>query len=83
MAEGLIATIAAEASKAASSFSAPAKLAFIGYCVLAYAKSICTSSREFLIVASIFLFVEVLHDDFARIWLNIKAVQWATKKAGG
>ena len=56
-----------------SSITSPAKIAFIGYVVLAYTGKISTSTWEFIAVAVIFFIVQVLHDDYARIWLNKKA----------
>jgi hypothetical protein len=56
-----------------SSITSPAKLAFAGYVVLAYAGKIATSKWEFLGVAFLFLILQVLHDDYLRIVLN----KWA------
>jgi len=58
-----------------ATLTSPAKLAFFGYCLLAYAGKIPTSKWDFLAVAVLFLFIQVFHDDYLRIWLNIRAEQ--------
>ncbi len=57
------------------SITSPAKLAFIGYVLLAYTGKIETSRWEFITIAVAFFILQVLHDDFARIWLNERAKQ--------
>jgi ABC-type sugar transport system permease subunit len=46
---------------------------FIGYAVLVYQGRLPTSRTEFVAVALVFLVLQVLHDNFARIWLNERA----------
>ncbi len=53
-----------------ASITSPAKLAFIGYVVLAYAGKVATSTLQFLIVASVFFVLQVIHDDYLRVLLN-------------
>ena len=60
-------------SAVGASFTSPAKLAFVGYVVLAYHRDITTSTWQFIFVALVFFFLQVLHDDYVRIWLNKKA----------
>jgi hypothetical protein len=57
-----------------SALTSPAKLAFAGYVILAYKGAIPAPSLwQFLVVAGVFILVQVFHDDFARIVLN----RWA------
>ena len=56
-----------------ASITSPAKLAFIGYVILAYTGKISTSKWEFVAIAAVFFALQVLHDDYARIWLNRRA----------
>ena len=53
-----------------ASITSPAKLAFIGYVVLAYMGKIQTSRSQFLLAAATFFLAQVLHDDFGRKLLN-------------
>ena len=62
-----------------ASITSPAKLAFIGYVVLAYAGKIATSTLQLLIVASVFFVLQVIHDDYLRILLNRLAELKAAK----
>ena len=66
-------------SSLGASITSPAKLAFIGYVVLAYKGKIPSSKWEFIAIATVFLFAQVLHDDYARIWLNRRAELQAEK----
>ena len=59
------------------SITSPAKLAFIGYVLLAYSGKVETSRWEFIVVALVFFALQIAHDDFARIWLNERARQLA------
>ncbi|MGA9068936.1 MAG: hypothetical protein WB424_01700 [Terracidiphilus sp.] len=52
-------------------FASPAKIAFIGYVVLAYTGKIEVNLCQFLIIASIFFFLQIFHDDFLREALNL------------
>ncbi len=52
----------------------PAKMIYIGYILLAALERIQSSLSQFLWVSVVFLLVQVLHDDFLRIRLNIWAV---------
>jgi hypothetical protein len=65
-----------------AAITSPAKLAFIGYCVLVYADKIkpAPTPLAFLGVVTVFLVVQVLHDDYLRIWLNRRAQQGCSKK---
>ena len=51
-------------------FAWPAKIAFIGYVLLAYAGKIQTNIQQFLLVAAVFFAIQVLHDDCLRIAFN-------------
>lgn len=63
-----------------AALTSPAKLAFAGFVILAYNGKISgLSFRKFLVVAAVFLFVQVVHDDFLRIVLN----RWAVWYSGG
>jgi hypothetical protein len=62
-----------------ASITSPAKLAFIGYVVLAYTDKISTSKWEFIAIAVILLALQVLHDDYGRICLNKLAERQAEK----
>jgi len=63
-------SIAEAIASVGRAFSSPAKIAFIGYVVLAYAGKIEANLCQFLIIATIFFFLQVFHDDFLRIALN-------------
>lgn len=52
-------------------FTSPAKLASIGYVVLAYSGKIQTSFYQFLLVAAVFFALQVIHDDCLRIAFNV------------
>jgi hypothetical protein len=66
-------------SSLGTSITSPAKIAFIGYVVLAYTGKICTSKWEFIVFAFVFFVAQVLHDDYARILLNRRAELQAKK----
>jgi hypothetical protein len=53
-----------------NSITSPAKLAFVGYVVLAYAGKIGTSTCQFIAVALVFFFLQISHDDCLRYALN-------------
>ncbi len=63
-------SIAEAIASVGRAFASPAKIAFIGYVVLAYAGKIEANLRQFLIVAAIFFFLQIFHDDCLRIALN-------------
>jgi hypothetical protein len=63
-----------------ASITSPAKFAFIGYVVLAYAGKVATSTLQFLLVASVFFVLQVIHDDYLRILLNRSAELKAAAK---
>jgi hypothetical protein len=52
------------------SFASPAKIAFIGYVVLAYSGKIATGITQFIVVAAVFFLLQMFHDDYFRIVLN-------------
>jgi predicted nucleotidyltransferase len=55
--------------------TSPTKLAFAGFVILAYNGKISgLSFCKFLVVAAVFVAVQVVHDDFLRIVLNRKAL---------
>ncbi len=56
-----------------SALAAPAKLAFAGYVLLAATGKIESSGGEFFVVAVLFFFAQIWHDDYYRIRLNEKA----------
>lgn len=66
-------------SSLGASITSPAKLAFIGFCVLVYADKIKIEEWEFVVFAIVFFIFQVLHDDFARILLNKRAELQADK----
>ena len=68
-------------SSFSASITSPAKLAFIGYVVLAYIGKIQTSRWQFIIVAVSFFLLQVFHDDYLRIRLNASA-ELSAKAAG-
>jgi hypothetical protein len=53
-----------------SAITSPAKLAFVGYVILAACGKISTSRWEFLGTAIMFFVLQVGHDDWLRIVLN-------------
>jgi hypothetical protein len=63
-------SIAESIASVGRAFASPAKMAFIGYVLLAYAGKIEVNICEFLIVATIFFFLQIIHDDCLRIALN-------------
>jgi hypothetical protein len=63
-------SIAEAIASVGRAFASPAKIAFIGYVVLAYSGKIEVNVTQFLIVAAIFFFLQILHDDCLRIALN-------------
>jgi len=60
-------------SSVGASITSPAKLAFVGYVVLAYHRDITVSTFQFISVALVFFLLQVMHDDYLRIRLNKKA----------
>jgi hypothetical protein len=56
-----------------STITSPAKLGFAAYVLLVYSGKIATSKCEFLVIATIFFALQVLHDDYLRKVLN----RWA------
>jgi hypothetical protein len=54
-------------------FASPAKIAFIGYVLLAYAGKIQTNIYQFAFATGLFVCLQVFHDDYLRIVLNRKA----------
>jgi hypothetical protein len=61
--------------------TSPAKLAFAGYVILVYKGAICgVSLCRFLVVAVLFIVVQVIHDDWGRILLNRWAYAIAARK---
>ena len=63
-------SIAKAIASIGTAFTSPAKIAFIGYVILAYTGKIEVNLFQFLIIASIFFFLQVFHDDCLRIALN-------------
>jgi hypothetical protein len=63
-----------------AAITSPAKLAFAGFVILAYRGTIHPSRCQFLIVAGLFILVQVFHDDFLRIVLNRAALALAEKR---
>lgn len=64
-----------------AALTSPAKLAFAGFVVLVYKGALCRVSLcTFLVVAFLFIAIQVFHDDFLRIILNRGAHQYAEKK---
>ena len=63
-------SIAEAIASVGRAFASPAKIAFIGYVVLANTGKIEANLQQFMIVAAIFFFLQVLHDDFLRYALN-------------
>ncbi len=64
-----------------AALTSPAKLAFAGYVILAYKGAVASVSlSQFLIIATVFLVVNILHDDFCRILLNRWAYGIAEKR---
>lgn len=53
-----------------SAITSPAKLAFLGYVILAATDSIATSVWQFVVVTIVFLVIQIIHDDYLRIRLN-------------
>ena len=55
-----------------ATLTSPAKLAFAGFVVLVYTDKIipAPSLREFIVITALFIFIQVLHDDYLRILLN-------------
>ena len=59
-----------------AALTSPAKLAFAGYVILAYSGRIHDGSLcQVLVVAGVFILLQVFHDDYFRIVLN----RWAEK----
>jgi hypothetical protein len=67
-----------------SAITSPAKLAFAGYVLLAYKGTITTTNAEFFIVAGLFFFLQMLHDDYLRIRPNLWGERnWPFQSLGG
>lgn len=56
-----------------SAIAAPAKVAFVAYVIVTATGRIETSACTFLLVAVVFLALQVFHDDYLRIRLNERA----------
>ncbi len=58
-------------SSLGTAITAPAKLAYAGYILLAYKGALCgVTLRQFLFVSVLFLVIQIGHDDYLRIRLN-------------
>ena len=73
------ASIAEALASIGRAFASPAKIAFIGYVVLAYAGKVNTNVCQFVVVTLAFLIVQVFHDDYLRIILNRTAERVGSK----
>ena len=71
-------------SSIGSAITSPAKLAFAGFVLLVYKGKITTTNTEFFWVVGLFLFVQIIHDDYLRKRLNIWGDRnWPFQSLGG
>ena len=59
--------------KIAPQLLSPGRIAFVGYLVAIYLGKVETTKAEFLIVSVLYLLIDILHNDYIRIWLNKRA----------
>ncbi|HEY4723166.1 MAG TPA: hypothetical protein VII92_15030 [Anaerolineae bacterium] len=58
----------------------PAKMAYIGYILLGASQRIDINFWQFVVITLAFILIQVIHDDFLRIWLNYRAIpEWDRK----
>jgi hypothetical protein len=71
-------------SSIGSAITSPAKLAFAGFVLLVYKGKITTTNTEFFWVVGLFLFVQIIHDDYLRKRLNFWGDRnWPFQSLGG
>lgn len=51
----------------------PAKMVFMAYIVLAATKVLAVTQWQFVIASALFLVIEIGHNDYLRIRLNVRA----------
>jgi hypothetical protein len=63
-------SIAEAIASVGRAFASPAKIAFIGYVILAFSGKIGTNFWQFIEVSAVFFVLQIVHDDCLRIALN-------------